>query len=124
MKTILLIFAGGGVGSLLRFGVHQLISRFYHQSFPLGTWVANVLACLLLGFVIGLADHKQWLSAEGRLFMTVGVCGGFSTFSTFSYELLSLTQNGQQTTAIIYTLLSIVCCLLATYLGFYLAITR
>jgi len=124
MKTILLIFAGGGVGSLLRFGVHQLISRFYHQSFPLGTWVANVLACLLLGFVIGLADHKQWLSAEGRLFMTVGVCGGFSTFSTFSYELLSLTQNRQQTTAIIYTLLSIVCCLLATYLGFYLAITR
>lgn len=117
MKTILLVFAGGGLGSLMRYGLYSWIGRYYHQSFPLATLVANVLACFILGFVIGLADHRQILPSSTRLFWSVGVCGGFSTFSTFTFELFALNQNGLNGTAALYMMLSVVCCLVASYLG-------
>lgn len=118
MKTILLVFVGGGFGSITRYVLGKWIGPW--NQFPLGTLIVNIIACLVLGFVIGLADHKQIISPATRLFLTVGFCGGFSTFSTFSYETLQLLQGGLSIQMILYILFSIVLCLAATFGGLYL----
>jgi fluoride exporter len=79
----------------------------------------NIVACLLLGFVIGLADHRQLISPATRLFWTVGFCGGFSTFSTFSHETLYLLQNGHTLSLFLYIGLSLLLCVAATFAGLY-----
>ena len=120
MKIFLIVFTGGGLGSALRYFVGRWVSSYYVQAFPLATLITNVSACLVLGLIIGFADHKQLLSASSRLFWAVGFCGGFSTFSTFSQETLTLFQSGQQGQSLVYVAISIVLCLLATLLGQYL----
>ena len=120
MKAIILVFVGGGLGSALRFLLGRWIAGLYHHSFPLGTLMVNVSACLVLGILIGLADHRQMLTAHSRLFWTVGFCGGFSTFSAFSQETFGLLQNGFMATSVLYVGLSLVLCLGATYLGVFL----
>lgn len=119
MKTFLIVFAGGGLGSALRFYISRWVNGNYAQLFPAATLVANVSACFILGLVIGLADHKQLLSASSRLFWAVGFCGGFSTFSTFSQETLTLFQAGQQGYSLVYVGTSLVLCFAATLLGHY-----
>jgi CrcB protein len=71
--------------------------------------------------MIGLADHKQLLSPASRLFWAVGFCGGFSTFSAFSSETLTLIQQGQNSTMLLYILLTVVVCLTATFGGLFIA---
>jgi CrcB protein len=80
-----------------------------------------VIACFVLGFVIGLADQKQLLSPVARLFWAVGFCGGFSTFSAFSSETVTLFQQGQNSTMLLYILLSVVVCMTATFGGLFVA---
>ena len=121
MKIFLIVFAGGGLGSALRYFTGRWISNYYLQTFPLATLVANVSACFILGLVIGFADHKQLLSSSSRLFWAVGFCGGFSTFSTFSQETLTLFQAGQQGSSVLYVMVSVVLCLVATGVGQYIA---
>ena len=121
MKIFLIVFAGGGLGSALRYFTGRWISNYYLQTFPLATLVANVSACFILGLVIGFADHKQLLSSSSRLFWAVGFCGGFSTFSTFSHETLTLFQAGQQGYSVVYVMVSVVLCLVATVVGQYIA---
>jgi CrcB protein len=82
--------------------------------------VVNVAACLVLGFVIGLADHKQIISPAARLFWAIGFCGGFSTFSTFSNETLFLLQSGFTLSLGLYIFLSLLLCVGATYGGLYI----
>lgn len=114
MKNFLLVFLGGGLGSVLRF----LISRFINPyEFPYATLIANVAACFLLGIIVGIADHKQLIGNNSRLFWSVGFCGGFSTFSTFSNESLSLLNSGNQIVSVIYIVLSISLCLMAVFTG-------
>lgn len=120
MKTLVLIFIGGGLGSVTRFGLGKWISSWHTSTFPYGTLGVNVIACLVLGWIIGLADHKNLLSDSTRLFWTIGFCGGFSTFSTFSSETISLVQSGLHVSGGLYVLASLVLCLLATYAGLYL----
>lgn len=78
MKSVVLVFIGGGMGSVIRYVLSKWINTWH--SFPLGTLVINIAACLVLGFVVGLTDHKQLVSPAARLFWAVGFCGGFSTF--------------------------------------------
>jgi len=121
MKELIYIFIGGGLGSLVRFKLGQWVNAFHNSSFPFGTFTINVIACFVLGFIIGLADHKQLLSPASRLFWAVGFCGGFSTFSAFSSETLALIQQGQNSTMILYILLSVVVCMTATFGGLLIA---
>ncbi|MCA4894626.1 MAG: fluoride efflux transporter CrcB [Cytophagales bacterium] len=120
MREMLLIFVGGGIGSVMRFSLGTWISSFHSHHFPYGTLFVNVLACFVLGTLVGVADHKQIISPNARLFWTVGFCGGFSTFSTFSSETLTLIQNGFPFSGLVYVLASLLLCLAATYLGLYL----
>lgn len=119
-KNLLLVFGGGGLGSLIRYALGRWVNTFHQHHFPLGTLLVNIAACLILGIVVGLADHKQVLSASSRLFWAVGFCGGFSTFSTFSNESLFLLQNGFNLSLLLYVLLSLCLCLAATFGGLWI----
>jgi CrcB protein len=117
MQSFLVVFLGGGLGSVIRFSLNKWISSLHTQHFPWGTLTINVAACLVLGVVVGLADHKQIISPLVRLFWIVGFCGGFSTFSTFSNETLELIQNGFTASSLIYIATSVLLCIGATYGG-------
>jgi CrcB protein len=121
MKIVLLIFAGGGLGSVARYLIFRWVTALHQLNFPLGTLVVNVVACFVLGIVVGFADHKQLLSADARIFWAVGFCGGFSTFSTFSVEVLALFQQPAVINGMGYILASVVLCLGATIAGISIA---
>lgn len=111
----LLVFAGGGLGSLLRYGIARGMSG-YDFSFPYATLVANILSCIVLGFFVAWS-LKGGVSDGMKLFFMVGLCGGFSTFSTFSNETFSLFETGNYAYAFANILGSVVVCLVAIYMG-------
>jgi CrcB protein len=117
MRELILVFMGGGLGSVIRFAMGRWINAFHNGTFPWGTLAVNVVACFLMGLLIGLADHKNMLSPSARVFWTVGFCGGFSTFSAFSAEALVLIQGGLQWSFVMYLLASLVLCVAGTYAG-------
>jgi CrcB protein len=119
-REVVLVFFGGGLGSITRFLLGRWVNAWHSYNFPLGTLAVNIFACLVLGFVVGIADHRQLISPAARLFWTVGFCGGFSTFSTFSSETLVLLQGGFHFTTALYIILSLLFCLAATFSGIYL----
>lgn len=123
MKSLLMVFLGGGLGSVVRFSLSKWVNVLHSHHFPWGTLVVNVVACLALGLIIGLADHKHIISPAARLFWTVGFCGGFSTFSTFSNETLMLIQGGFTTSVLLYIAFSLLLCVAATFVGLYVGET-
>lgn len=123
MRELVLVFIGGGLGSVVRFSLGKWVNAFHNHHFPFGTLAVNIVACFVLGLVIGLADHKQIISPAARIFWTVGFCGGFSTFSTFSNETLYLLQNGFTASLLLYILISLLACVAAVYSGLLLGET-
>lgn len=111
MLNLLLIFIGGGVGSLARYGISKWMNPPV-GGFPWGTLTANALACLVLGIMAVLISQKSGISKELQAMVLIGFCGGFSTFSTFSMETLRMIQNGQWIMAISYVTVSLISCLL------------
>lgn len=106
----LYVFLGGGIGSLLRYCVGQ-----FHM--PLPTLCVNVLGSFLIGLFYSLSARFGW--SEGtRLLLTTGLCGGFTTFSTFSNETFAFLRNGQPFHALCYVLASLLLSLLAVWLGY------
>ncbi|MBX2941553.1 MAG: fluoride efflux transporter CrcB [Cyclobacteriaceae bacterium] len=120
MKAAFLVFLGGGIGSMFRYSISKWIGTLHTHYFPFGTLVINILACLALGVILGLADARQLMSPSSKIFWAVGFCGGFSTFSTFSGETLSLIQSGFTGSSIVYISSSLILCITATLLGLYL----
>lgn len=117
MKAFLLVFLGGGLGSICRYGI-SLLSIDNQVGFPSKTFLANLLSCMVLGFAMGYL-LKNELDDRLKLLIMTGFCGGFSTFSTFSAEVFSLIETNQTTTAIIYILVSVIVCTLVLF-GTYL----
>ncbi|MGH7665149.1 MAG: fluoride efflux transporter CrcB [Gemmatimonadaceae bacterium] len=110
------IALGGAAGSLARYGLEGLVQRG-STHFPYGTLVVNVSGSLLLGFLMHYLLQTS-ASPDIRAGLTIGLCGGFTTFSTFSYETVRLIEDGSYGRALAYVLASVVLSLLATYAGF------
>lgn len=118
MKHLLLVGLGGFIGSVARFLVSKLNLSWHFLSIPMGTLTVNVLGSFIIGILVCISAKSDLISTDLRLFLMVGFCGGFTTFSSFSSENLMLMQNGQVFTVLIYTSLSILLGFLAVYLGY------
>lgn len=103
-----LIFLGGGLGSLSRFGVGRIALNFYDGKFPLGTLMANTIACLILGITLFIFKDKLAETDWIKYLVVIGFCGGFSTFSTFSVETVKLIQDGFFLFGILNILISLI----------------
>lgn len=113
--TTLSIFVGGGIGALVRYGI-TLWTKSLTAAFPLGTFISNLLACLIVGCVIGMSI-KHSIPTVYKAGLLTGFCGGFSTFSTFSLENLELLQKGMIAYTLINTIASVGLGLLFVYFG-------
>ena len=117
MKTLILIGLGGAVGSICRYLMQIFISRYVTLTFPLGTFLVNISGCFAIGLLFGLANKYAWMTIEWRLLLITGVCGGYTTFSSYSYEGLTLLRQGNYLYFAAYILLSVLLGLLATWGG-------
>ena len=117
------IFLGGGLGSIARFAGSDLITRHFGESFPWGTLLVNITGSLVIGFFATLTDTEgRWLVApSAREFVMIGVCGGYTTFSTFSLQTFTLLRAGEWFKAGANAGLSFALCLVAVWLGHLLA---
>jgi CrcB protein len=117
IRIILLIWLGSGIGGVLRYLSQQFIQKRFPSSFPYGTLWVNVTACFLIGIIYALAEKGNILSPQTRLFLATGICGGYSTFSSFAYENIALMQDGAFIYLLLYVATSIILGFSATYLG-------
>ncbi|MEW6469559.1 MAG: fluoride efflux transporter CrcB [Bacteroidota bacterium] len=116
MKAILLVFLGGGLGSLARYGISLLVKTGVQGVFPLATLLSNIISCIVLALLAGSLAHRVADKPGLVLFMVVGFCGGFSTFSTFSFETIELIRNGHTAYALANVAVSVIACLGVIYL--------
>ena len=116
MKLILAIGIGSFIGGIFRYLLSQFIQTKLVTSFPFGTLGVNIIGCFFIGLVFGLAD-KGNLTNEWRLFLATGLIGGFTTFSAFSNETITLLRDGQLWYAFAYIAASVLIGLLATFIG-------
>lgn len=124
LQPAVLVFLGGGTGSLLRYGLGQWLPALVGgKPFPLAILLANVLASALLGVAAG-ALASRLIGNDLRLLIGVGFCGGLSTFSSFSLDTLLLFQQGRPGAALLNVGLNVLLCLLASATGFWAALTN
>lgn len=108
MNTWLAVFVGGGLGSVTRFGISRLVTSDFKGINPVGTLTANVISTVILGIILFFASEKFMIPPTIKALLVVGFCGGFSTFSTFSYETFELIRTGNYMFAAANLLVSII----------------
>lgn len=118
IKILLAIGSGSFLGGVLRYLASRYIQGATDNTFPFSTFAVNVIGCFLIGLFFGLAERGSLANTELRLFLTVGLCGGFTTFSAFSLESLLLLKDGSFFPFFLYTGLSVFIGLIATYGGY------
>ena len=119
---MLVIFVGAGLGGLVRYGLSEWIQDAAGAGFPWGTLVVNVSGSLLLTFVYSVLEGTA-ASPEWRAFLGIGILGGYTTFSTFSYETVRLIQDGDWSRAALYVSASVIASLVAAMIGFSLGVS-
>ena len=120
IKSLLIIGIGGFFGSIGRYLFAHWIYRWFEPVFPLSTLVVNILGSLLIGIIYSLSEKGALMPAEWRIFLTVGLLGGFTTFSTFTFEMVVMLRDGQYFNVFSYALLSVFASLAACFFGMFL----
>lgn len=118
MVKLFLIAAGGAIGSLMRYGMQGWVQRLSGSIFPFGTLAVNITACLAVGMLAGLFAGPHLIREEYRIGLTIGVLGGYSTFSTFGLESFNLANDGEFRLALLNMFLSCALGFVAVWLGY------
>lgn len=117
IKAMLIAGLGGFIGTVFRFLISRYVQISFASTFPWGTFMVNIIGSLLIGVFFGISERGQMMSPEWRLFLTVGLCGGFTTFSSFSNDALLLLENRELFRFAAYSGLSFFLGILSVFLG-------
>jgi CrcB protein len=120
LRSLILVALGGGVGSAFRYLTTWAAAKYLHGVFPLATLAVNLVGCFIIGLLLGAFEHQQWSHPDLKFLLVTGFCGGYTTFSAFAAENLSLLQSGNTGTAFLYIAASVTVGLAATLGGFML----
>jgi len=120
MNNFILIAIGGALGSVSRWGCQRWIYQLHPHPFPFGTFAVNIVGSFLIGLFYAVSEKGNLMNSEWRLFLTTGFCGGFTTFSTFSFETLSLLKDGNYAYAILYVVLSVILGIAGVFAGMFI----
>jgi CrcB protein len=116
-KSLLLVGTGGFIGSVSRFLASRFMQNYFPSAFPFGTFAVNITGCFVIGLIYGFSERSSLLTSGWKLFLAVGFCGGFTTFSTFANENLALLRDGEFFNFLLYTGLSVLLGIAATFFG-------
>ncbi|MFZ1976920.1 MAG: fluoride efflux transporter CrcB [Bacteroidota bacterium] len=117
VRNYLYVFFGGGLGSSLRYWLSGVIPRYTGSQFPYGILIVNIIGCFFIGFLMSALEERFLMNSSLRVLLTIGIIGGFTTFSTFSYETLAMMRDSEFLKASLYVGLSLTLGLGGTYLG-------
>ena len=121
IRTLLIVALGGGLGSALRFAVSKVVAENIGGAFPYPTFAVNIAGCLLIGLFYGLSSRGSLGGDSAKMLLTTGLCGGFTTFSTFCNENLALLRGGNAIMALMYAAVSVVLGFAAVAAGYWIA---
>jgi fluoride exporter len=119
LKNYILVFTGGGIGASARYWLSGVVYRFLSTGFPYGNLIVNISGCFAIGFLMTLMEERFLAEPSFRIFMTIGILGGFTTFSSFSYETVALLRDAEFFRASINIIVSVFGCLSATMIGMF-----
>ncbi|MBI5464900.1 MAG: fluoride efflux transporter CrcB [Ignavibacteriales bacterium] len=117
LSSYVLVFVGGGIGASARYWLSGFVYEFLPANFPYGNLIVNVLGCFLIGVLMTSMEERFAATAQVRLFLAVGILGGFTTFSSFSYETIALLRDADILKACVNIVVSVAGCLVATFSG-------
>jgi CrcB protein len=94
LKNAFIVFIGGGIGAVFRYWMYGVAGKLIGADFPYGTLIVNIFGCFMIGFLMSVFEERFIVQPALRIFLTIGILGGFTTFSTFSFETVALLQEG------------------------------
>ena len=121
MLDLVVVAIGGAIGSVSRYMIGNFITKNYHGSFPIGTFAINILGCFLMGIFMSSLIQREVVDTTWRLFLCVGLLGGFTTFSSFGYEAITMLTQGKTMMAGMYAGCSVVAGLFSAITGMMVA---
>jgi fluoride exporter len=115
--NVLWVFLGGGIGATARYWMTGVVYRWWGSGFPYGTLLVNLIGCFLIGLLMTGFEERFMVNPSLRIFLTVGILGGFTTFSTFGFETIAMMRDAEYLYAFANIGVSVIVCLGATYIG-------
>jgi len=117
VRAIILVAFGGATGSVFRYLTSLVMNKYFNAIFPIATFTANFLGCFIIGLLLGVFEKQQIANNDLKFLLVTGFCGGYTTFSTFAYENVSLFNSNNSATAFVYIAASLLTSLFAVWVG-------